>query len=810
MKYIIVAIDSNSGIGKNNSLPWDLKKDLRHFSEITKGNVVIMGKHTWLSIPEKHKPLKDRINIVISSSLEIKNTDVKVFKSINDALEYAYTINCNDVYFIGGNKIYKEVIDKNLYDGIYLTQIYKKFECDTFFPNFCKNNIISESEIYEENNISFQFKYYKNNFSFNSEESQYTNIIKEILNNGNEKSDRTGTGTKSLFGKTMRFDLSNGKIPLLTTKRVFWRGVAEELLWFISGNTNAKILQDKNIHIWDGNGSKEYLSSIGLGHREEGDLGEVYGFQWRHYGAEYKTMNDNYDGQGIDQLLNLIETIKTNPNDRRMIITAWNPSALKNMSLPPCFTCNTPVKTKNGYKMISDVNDDDCLYTHKNNIQKINKRHITSYSGEMLTLKIKSIPKIETTPGHPFFVREINYKKHPRLHVTKIGNPSWVNAKDLTINHFHGIKLNENSIIPEFKIIKGKNKNATEEIIKKLDKKEEWYFLGYYLGDGWCRWDRKSTFYLVFNNNHEEELKHKFSKVCKTSRIKQKQKGCVVYEYYSYELYYILQKFGRKAHSKIIPDWVQNAPVQFLNEFIKGYIKADGYYKTEKLACITTTSTDIALNIQTIAFKCGLKNTNVLYQKRPKKCIIEGREVNQRDTYSISINFKENISDRTLILDGYIWFQYKYKKTYDVQNINVYNFDVGEDHTYIVNNVCVHNCHLLSQFYVNDNKLSCQMYQRSADMGLGVPFNIASYSLLTCLIAHCTDLEPGEFIHIIGDAHIYKNHIDPLKKQLKREPREFPTIKINTENKDITKFLYEDLVIENYKPYKSIKMKMSV
>ena len=160
----------------------------------------------------------------------------------------------------------------------------------------------------------------------NAEEHQYLNMIKEILTTGVQRGDRTGTGTLSVFGRQMRFNLANNVFPLLTTKRVFWRAVAEELLWFIRGDTNAGHLQEKNIKIWDGNASKEYLESIGLGHREEGDLGPVYGFQWRHFGAEYVDMNQDYKGKGIDQLKEVIETIKRDPNNRRMIITAWNPS----------------------------------------------------------------------------------------------------------------------------------------------------------------------------------------------------------------------------------------------------------------------------------------------------------------------------------------------------------------------------------------------------------------------------------------------------------------------------------------------------
>lgn len=153
---------------------------------------------------------------------------------------------------------------------------------------------------------------------------------------GKKRSDRTGVGTVSIFGAQMRFDLRNDIFPLLTTKRVFWRAVLEELLWFIKGSTNAKELQDKNVHIWDGNSTREFLDKNGFHDREEGDLGPVYGFQWRHFGAEYKTCHDDYTGKGIDQLNEIIERIRNNPNDRRIIMSAWNVTDIPKMALPPC------------------------------------------------------------------------------------------------------------------------------------------------------------------------------------------------------------------------------------------------------------------------------------------------------------------------------------------------------------------------------------------------------------------------------------------------------------------------------------------
>ncbi|XP_011342783.1 thymidylate synthase [Ooceraea biroi] len=286
------------------------------------------------------------------------------------------------------------------------------------------------------------------------EEYQYLRLIEKIIKTGAKKGNRTNVDTYSMFGAQMRFGLRDGVFPLLTTKKVFWRAVVEELLWFIKGSTNSKELSDKGVHIWDENGSRSFLDSCGFTDRDEGDLGPVYGFQWRHFGAEYKDMHADYKRQGIDQLKEVIDKLKHSPEDRRIIMSAWNPIDIPKMALPPC--------------------------------------------------------------------------------------------------------------------------------------------------------------------------------------------------------------------------------------------------------------------------------------------------------------------------------------------------------------------HALVQFYVSDGELSAQLYQRSADMGLGVPFNIASYSLLTYMIAHVTGLKPGEFVHTMGDCHVYVNHVSALEEQVKREPREFPKLNIVRQVKDIDDFIAEDFELTDYKPYPKIYMKMAV
>ncbi|VDL65832.1 unnamed protein product [Nippostrongylus brasiliensis] len=164
----------------------------------------------------------------------------------------------------------------------------------------------------------------------NRDEQQYLNQIAEIIANGKPRNDRTNTGTLSIFGMQSRYSLRNGVVPLLTTKRVYWKGIVEELLWFIRADTDSNHLSEKNVKIWDANGSREFLDNLGFTDRAQGDLGPVYGFQWRHFGAKYegpKTSADDYKGQGVDQLAEVIHQIRHDPDSRRIIMSAWNPSA---------------------------------------------------------------------------------------------------------------------------------------------------------------------------------------------------------------------------------------------------------------------------------------------------------------------------------------------------------------------------------------------------------------------------------------------------------------------------------------------------
>jgi dihydrofolate reductase/thymidylate synthase len=265
----------------------------------------------------------------------------------------------NEIFVIGGATVYEQAL-KSYSEHcklVILTRIGKDFEADTFMPKipcdeadapFTKLHV---SKTYQHQDITYDYCFIGNKKLLIAKpeliptrlmakyprhaEMQYLEAIKDIIETGSTKDDRTGVGIIGKFGYQMRYDLEES-FPILTTKDVFWRGVAEELIWFVKGDTNAKHLSDKKIRIWDGNASREFLDKIGLKEREEWDLGPVYGFQWRHFGAAYQTMHDDYSGQGFDQLADVIKQIKENPTSRRILMSAWNAADLKKMALPPC------------------------------------------------------------------------------------------------------------------------------------------------------------------------------------------------------------------------------------------------------------------------------------------------------------------------------------------------------------------------------------------------------------------------------------------------------------------------------------------
>lgn len=308
---IIVAAGKDGQIGLNNEMPWNVKRDLKFFKETTMNSVVIVGRKTAETLPN------------------LPGRDIKIIsrngKSFQDALQESH--GSNKVFVIGGGEVYKEAMEKYLYlcDMIYLTRIPYDSDADTFFHLPHHVSLESKLEFPE-----CTFEEYRVEYSH--PEYVYLNAMKDILKRGVEKEDRTGTGTISLHGVNLRFPMYP-KVPFITTKRLYIKGVREELLWFLEGNTNSLELEEKGVKIWKGNSSKEFLENRGLEYKE-GDIGPGYGFQWIHWGEEYKGCDEDYEG--IDQIANIIESLKKDKWSRRHILSAWNVADLHKMALPPC------------------------------------------------------------------------------------------------------------------------------------------------------------------------------------------------------------------------------------------------------------------------------------------------------------------------------------------------------------------------------------------------------------------------------------------------------------------------------------------
>jgi thymidylate synthase len=342
MINIIFAVDQENNFCSSDkiTLPWQIvSEDMKWFKTCTlmggEENAVIMGKGTFASMC--HKPLKGRYNIVVSKSMAnmcICPDNITICSKLTEAILKAKERKCKYIFIIGGISLIEEALQLPELENIMITTIdntHNTNNCIKFNYKIPDNFIIKKI-------LSLGKRHYVKIYAKErilTDESKYIDLVNDVLVNGESRDDRTGVGTISVFGRHFTMDISNS-FPLLTTKRVFWRGVAEELLFFISGKTDTKILESKGVNIWKGNTSREFLDKRGLTKLEEGEYGKSYGYQWRKFGDK------------VDQLQELIDGIKNDPYSRRHYMTAWNPLELNNIPLPAChLSCQFYVSPKN-------------------------------------------------------------------------------------------------------------------------------------------------------------------------------------------------------------------------------------------------------------------------------------------------------------------------------------------------------------------------------------------------------------------------------------------------------------------------------
>ena len=316
--WIIVAFTCQYGIGFQNKIPWYYKEDLQHFKKLTTGNAVIMGRKTYESIG---RPLPSRHNIVVSST-DIDG--VKTVRTIEDGVAYAQSLNVKYLWVCGGAMIYDYFMNNYTIDGFSITEIpYQK--CDTFIKTDIYEYLINYKKQFKTkirgNDIIIRM-YSRHNITYRTVDDDYLDLITRIMDNGERRETRNGE-TLSVFSEKISVDLRKG-FPLLTTKKMFYNGIIHELLWFIKGNTDSLILEEKGVKIWSGNTSKEFLEANGLPY-EEGIGGPIYGYMWRRFGEKYKYRvgAEEKETAGlekeVDQLKNIVDEIRKNPTSRRFL-----------------------------------------------------------------------------------------------------------------------------------------------------------------------------------------------------------------------------------------------------------------------------------------------------------------------------------------------------------------------------------------------------------------------------------------------------------------------------------------------------------
>lgn len=335
---VIVAIDRNGGISQQGRIPWSDRTDMRFFYDMTKGqgqnrNAVVMGRRTYLSIPQQYRPLSDRQNYVLSRKWDQKDhPEVRIFGSLPDALSTLYDTKPDQVWICGGAELYDEVIRNYLYlcDRIYVTKFKADHRCDLYFPW----DSVKDMETFQNTGTFTTYFRYFFKPSETHQEMLFIDLLKRVSKYGETRADRTGVGTRSLFGEKLTFDISE-RIPLMTTRKMPYKSTLAELLFFCSGQTDTKILEEQKCKFWMANTNEQFLEDHGLDY-EVGDMGPLYPFQLRHWGATYEGCQADYSHQGIDQLRRVIQGIQSDPLSRRHVISYWNVADLDKMVLNPC------------------------------------------------------------------------------------------------------------------------------------------------------------------------------------------------------------------------------------------------------------------------------------------------------------------------------------------------------------------------------------------------------------------------------------------------------------------------------------------
>ncbi len=361
---------------------------------------------------------------------------------------------------------------------------------------------------------------------------------------------------------------------------------------------------------------------------------------------------------------------------------------------PPCFISGTKVLTDSKYKNIENVTLEDKLLTHTGKFQKIINLQIKIYSGDLYELDIKYHPElIICTQEHPFFVREkkIIWDNSIGKYKTYFDEPIWKNAQDLTLNDYYGMVINNNEIIPEINNI-------------KLNKKEYWFLIGYYVANGSIVKSKTSysenIIYFSIPDKFLENILLQIRKILpitiKNTDTKNESQ-CKTYECDNKLWFQIFEMFDKYTYDKLIPEWVQDAPKEFIQEFINGYnlTNENENINDKDILQLTKVYYNIAYGLQRLYLKLGyLFEINKCIC--PKTCVIEGVTEYQQDIYSIKVYLTKESNVSSFIENNYVWYEPSKINKKKTLNTQVYNFEVENDNSYIVSNTICHNCQSFS------------------------------------------------------------------------------------------------------------------
>ena len=361
----------------------------------------------------------------------------------------------------------------------------------------------------------------------------------------------------------------------------------------------------------------------------------------------------------------------------------------------PCFVSGTLVLTDKGYKKIEEISSEDSVLTHTNHFRKVVAPMANSFVGNLYRINAMAFDTLVCTPEHPFYVRK-RYKKwdNPNRRWQRLfEKPSWVAARDLTKDHYLGVAINQNESYPEWNGVED-NRWGHHRNVNTLSKKFRWlafwYIMGRYVGDGWKKTSNSGNGIIICCGGRNEEELVKALEGCGFNYSKIEERRVRKYLICSNELYAFVDRYGYYAHGKRIDAETMNLPRPLLGWFLQGYFDADGSIVGDCYKA-TSVSKELIYGIGQCVAKVYQVPYRIYHTARKSKTAIEGREVNQRDSYQIVFKKKRGAQDKSFYEGGCIWFPIKSKIT-EYAECPVFNMEVEEDNSYTANGGIVHNC----------------------------------------------------------------------------------------------------------------------